>query len=355
MSQLLSKFQMGNGSNRKRLGKILRSKMDCLLEEGMISMKRLACLLFSFIMVLALAPSTFAASTEAVEAANALHERGIFNGTGTNRDGTPIFDLDKVPTRNQAIIMLIRLLGKEDEAFAGTWNIPFTDVSENMRPYVGYAYANKLTSGTSATTYSGNRPVSANQYIAFVLRSLGYVSGTDFTVSSATTLSNQLGLTDGQYDNASSFTRGDVAIISYRSLNIPAKGQSTTTPAGSESNNVYALYARLAAMDFQSIRSKYTSAEPLFAYVIVYTNKNGEQCVLTDVWYKLLSTYNDVTLHNLTTNQMIRDPVRSYDSLIERQYGANRMKYMDLKLEILEHLAAEQTDGIYISAEALLQ
>lgn len=124
-------------------------------------MKRLLSILLSLVMVLSLTPVAFAVSDEAVAAANVLHERGLFNGTGTNADGTPIFDLDKTPTRNQAIIMLVRLLGKEGEALAGTWNIPFTDVSESMRPYVGYAYTNGLTSGTSATTYGGSQPISA--------------------------------------------------------------------------------------------------------------------------------------------------------------------------------------------------
>lgn len=209
-------------------------------------MKRLMSFLLSFTLVFALTPYAIAASDEAVKAANALYAQGLFKGTGTNDDGTPIFDLDKTPTRNQAIIMLVRLFGKESEALTGTWDIPFTDVSENMKPYIGYAYTNGLTNGTSATTYSGDRPISVNQYVSFVLRTLGYESGVDFEVSSALTLSDKLGITNRQYTNASAFTRGDVAIISYRSLSIspkeqfelPSEAEDSTAKTIIEANNI---------------------------------------------------------------------------------------------------------------------
>ena len=125
--------------------------------------KRVLCLILTLVMIFALVPSAAAASDEAAEAAEALYELGLFKGTGTNSDGTPIFDLDKTPTRNQAIIMLVRLLGKEEEAKAGTWKIPFTNVADAMRPYIGYAYTNGLTNGYTATTYCGGNPIRANQ------------------------------------------------------------------------------------------------------------------------------------------------------------------------------------------------
>ena len=186
--------------------------------------KTLLSLLLSIAMACSFIPSAAAASSEAALAADTLYELGLFKGTGTNADGTPIFDLNKTPTRNQAIIMLVRLLGKEEMALSGTWDIPFTDVPENMRPYIGYAYANGLTNGTSATTYSGTNPIRANQYITFVLRALGYVSGEDFEVSTAWNFSDEIGLTTGQYNGkTTSFIRGDVAVISSNALSVQLK------------------------------------------------------------------------------------------------------------------------------------
>lgn len=178
--------------------------------------KKFLCLMLTLVVVFSLVPSAVAANDEATQAAQTLYELGLFRGTGTNPDGTPIFALEQTPTRNQAVIMLVRLLGKEEEALAGDWSLPFTDVAKDSTafPYIGYAYANGLTSGTTATTYSGTNPIKANQYITFVLRALGYESGKDFQVGTSYLLSDQLGITHGEYANATTFTRGAVAKIS---------------------------------------------------------------------------------------------------------------------------------------------
>lgn len=178
--------------------------------------KQIIALLLVLAMVLSVAPITgLAASDEAIQAANALYELGLFQGTGANADGTPNFDLDRTPTRHEAVTMLVRLLGKEDEAKAGTWETPFTDVDDWAKPYVGYAYTNGLTTGTSETTFGGANTIDAPQYLTFVLRALGYTSGTDFQWDKPWELSDSIGLTDGNYnaDNMA-FTRGDVAVIS---------------------------------------------------------------------------------------------------------------------------------------------
>lgn len=181
--------------------------------------KKIISLLLAIVMVCSIIPTAFAASDEAVTAADALHGLGLFNGTGTDANGKPIYDLDRAPSRAEAVTMLVRLLGKEEEAKGGNWNIPFTDVADWAKPYVGYAYANGLTSGTSATTFGGDATVTASQYITFVLRALGYQSGTDFQWDKAWELSDEIALTDGRYNaDSKSFLRGDVAIISQNAL-----------------------------------------------------------------------------------------------------------------------------------------
>lgn len=183
---------------------------------------------FSLILVLALVcclvPSAFAADSSATDAANTLYELGLFSGTGTDKSGNPVFDLEKVPDRAQAVTMLVNLLGKSDVAKAGSWTTPFTDVPEWAKPFVGYAYENGLTSGLNATTFGSNQSVSANQYITLVLRALGYKDGTDFTWDKASLLSDKLGLTSGDYGSAAKFLRGDIAKISASALTQDFKG-----------------------------------------------------------------------------------------------------------------------------------
>ena len=191
-------------------------------------MKKLLPLLLAVLTALCLGGGALALDMEDpyLSSAEALHDLGLFQGTGTNADGTPIYDLDKTPSRNQALIMLVRLLGKEAEAKNGAWDIPFTDVSAEMKPYVGYAYANGLTTGYTAESFRGGQKVSGNQYVSFLLRALGYESGKDFEVAKATELSDKIGLTAGQ--SLAGFTRGDVAQLSAAALSTPLKDSETT-------------------------------------------------------------------------------------------------------------------------------
>lgn len=186
-------------------------------------MKRFLSFILALTLAVSLVPSAFAASDEAVQAANTLHALGLFNGTGTDANGNLVYDLDRAPTREEAITMLVRLLGREEEAKSDDWRMPFTDVSNWAKPYVGYAYTYNLTSGTSETTFGGKQKVSAMQYLTFVLRALDYEDGTDFQWDKAWKLSDEIGLTSGQYTSDRSMTRGDVAIISLKALSISNK------------------------------------------------------------------------------------------------------------------------------------
>lgn len=190
-------------------------------------MKRFLSFILALTLAASLVPSAFAASDEAVQAANALHALGLFNGTGTDENGNPVYDLDRAPTREEAITMLVRLLGREEKAKSDDWRMPFTDVSNWAKPYVGYAYTYDLTSGTSETTFGGKQKVSATQYLTFVLRALHYEDGTDFQWNRAWKLSDEIGLTSAQYTSDSSITRGDVATISLKALSVLNKYDTT--------------------------------------------------------------------------------------------------------------------------------
>ena len=76
-------------------------------------MKRVLSALLAVCLLLAMIPAAYAAQTEAAEAADTLYALGLFKGTGTDADGKPVFDLDRAPTRAEAVTMLVRLLGKE--------------------------------------------------------------------------------------------------------------------------------------------------------------------------------------------------------------------------------------------------
>ena len=187
--------------------------------------KRLFSIVLIVVMLLSVLPVAGAAADVTAEtAADELYALGLFRGTD---DG---YELDRQPTRQEALVMLIRLLGKESAALTGDWTHPFTDVDSLwVDSYVGYAYQKSLVTGYSETAFGGSDPVTAAHYVTLVLRALGYSEAAgDFVWSSPWTLSDALGLTDGDYDADTVFTRGDVAIISYRALDVKLKGGDMT-------------------------------------------------------------------------------------------------------------------------------
>ncbi len=189
--------------------------------------KLLTALIITIVTVCALTVTASALNfTAARSAADTLYALGLFKGTGIDAAGRPKYELSRVPSRYEAVTMLVRILGKEDEALSGTWETPFTDVAEWAKPYVGYAYKNDLTSGTTDTLFGGETEVTAAQYITFVLRALGYSSDTDFSWSEPWELAQSLGLYGNedytQQDN-SNFRRAHVALLSFNALKVPHK------------------------------------------------------------------------------------------------------------------------------------
>ena len=166
----------------------------------------------------------------AKKAADALHQLGLFEGTGVDEQGNPVYNLESNLTRSEAAALLTALLARSDYARSRAYTAPFEDVADWAKPYVNFCYEMEYTSGTSSTKYSGEAPVTATQYITFVLRALGYENKTDFNWDKAWVLSDKLKITSGDYNASTNedFTRGDAAIISYAALSQKLKGSSVT-------------------------------------------------------------------------------------------------------------------------------
>lgn len=182
--------------------------------------KIILALLLAISLFAGIIPGAMAAATPQEEAANKLYTLGLFMGTTENADGTPRFDLGNRVTREEAVVMLVRIIGKSDLPYNRALQMPFTDnISEWAKMTIGYAYAHGLTNGTTATTFGGRDLMTATQYITLVLRALGYETGKDFEWNSAWTLSDKLGITNGEYNTENNkLDRGGVAALSFNAL-----------------------------------------------------------------------------------------------------------------------------------------
>lgn len=231
-------------------------------------MKKTISLLLAFALSLALAvPALAYDEATATQRANELYAAGLFNGYGNDANGNPIFGLNDTATRAQGITMFVRVLGKGDEAQqnAAAYDLPFTDLPDWCRGYVGYAYANKYTSGTSSTTFSPNDTLTANQFMTFCLRSLGYVEGKDFYYTDPTELAAKLGIIkQGEWqNNTTPFKRGDMVLMAYNTLYVAPSVMETlpsdnidkpTEPEkpSKPSNNTTLLPEKVGTTDFDA-------------------------------------------------------------------------------------------------------
>ena len=139
------------------------------------------------------------------------------------------FDLEKTPTRMEALIMLIRLLGEESEALTCTAYQPFTDVPDWALPYAAYAYSKGYTNGVGPTTFGTTMSASAEMYTEFLLRALRYSSTAQSDISNAPERAHFAGvLTAGEVSalRASAFLRADVVYLSYYALETNVSGGS---------------------------------------------------------------------------------------------------------------------------------
>lgn len=102
-------------------------------------------------------------NTEAIEV---LQAANIMVGDDGN------FNPDKNVTRNEMAVVMSNLMNYRVSSYSGT--SPFTDVPAWAEPYVAACYTNGITSGMSATTYGGEKTVTAGQAALMLMKALGY-------------------------------------------------------------------------------------------------------------------------------------------------------------------------------------
>lgn len=177
---------------------------------------------------------TESSATDYNALADGLKALGLFKGSDTGYGFG--YDLEAKPTRIQALIMFLRLIGEEQAALSTTATCPFTDVPAWCQPYVAYAYEQGLTKGVddAAMLFGTADYVTAGQYVTFILRALGYQDSgdtPDFTWDTALQRGMDLGiLTAGEYKMLMEepFLRAQVAYLSYFALEHTYKDRAET-------------------------------------------------------------------------------------------------------------------------------
>lgn len=208
-------------------------------------MKKLISLLL-VVCMLAACCTAFAAESSTEQKADALYLLGLFKGTDQG------YELDENTTREQGVVMILRVMGVEDEALSENASCHFDDVYDWAKPYIGYAYKNGITKGMSDTKFGYGVQITDAMFLTMLLRVLGYTEGEgkDFVWNDPYDVGRSAGLIDYRLADQE-FIRGDMVEIIYNLLKAKYKDAQTTVAEqlikdGVFSQTVYAQAQKVA-------------------------------------------------------------------------------------------------------------
>ena len=188
--------------------------------------RKFGCFLLAVCLCVSLAVPSYAAEEGNSDRAEALRSLGLFLGSDNG------FELDRIATRVESAVMVVRMLGREDAAKSENSPHPFSDVPDWASAYVGYLYKNNITKGISESLFGASYMATAAQYATYILRALGYDdSAGDFSWDKSLDKMASLGIiTNAQaveFAAGEGVLRGNVAAISYLSLFASPKDSGT--------------------------------------------------------------------------------------------------------------------------------
>ncbi len=207
----------------RKIADIIKVQIKTIKERGIMK-KFGAFFIMAVLLCVLFATVAFAADFE--KCASELSEIGIFKGTDKG------YELDREPTRAEAAVVLVRLLGGEEEALSLSYTAPFGDVPDWAKPYVQYLYDAGFTKGMSETSFGASDLCTKEQYVTFLLRILGYVEGEDGDFEygdDARWLAEDIRLLDGVNYPWYGFYRDNMVAITYTALALPVKPLTATS------------------------------------------------------------------------------------------------------------------------------
>ena len=277
-------------------------------------MKRLIATLLAVVMVLSSGWSlpTYGAET----AGETLKNFGLLTG-----DQYGSLNENQYLTRAEMMVILARMLGEFDQAFAYTRKSTFTDGNNHWAErYVAYAQFRGWTAGIGNNQFGYENKHTVREASVFMLKALGYIADVDFTWSTAYTKAAQLGLFSTTALKADQdILRGDLFKMMLQSLYTKVKGLDITlgqvlkvlppTSAVFEVKTVKASSLKEVIVTFSKPLDRTTVSNSDF----VISGQTLTATVLSDGFTVSLTTSG--TLNNNTQYTLIVDGIRSTDGL----------------------------------------
>ena len=323
----------------------------------------------SFLLVILLAltslPSNISAESDSGEI---LRELGILKG-----DLSGDLLLDQPLKRQDAVVLLSRLLGEEETAENYPRNPSFTDIADPYYiPFIAWAEDNGLTEGVGNGLFGFDEFLTNQQLMAFLLRSLGYeFYGAQYGLVPGKALELDLSPAGEKWDDSTTRqimadrTVSILRIGRIKASNVTLERSLATSGTNLPDNGqlfqlidfeyrkglVVATFKAPAAQDYNSSRSN-TTAAILYEgpdvddiRVTVEKDESGEPIVL-----ELEKQFYDSTTGVLLAS--FEHPEVPDDSTVEVR--ANYLEDRELIAHEAAHVVQQKSPGTYEPGEILL-
>lgn len=187
-------------------------------------MKRLLSLTLAIIMLFGMTMDAAAASPYTKEG-EFLKDIGVLKG-GTDGD----LMLESNLTREQMVVLISRLYGKESEAEGYLSTNTFTDLRPENKyyiPFIIWAKDQGLIQGMTASTFGIGQTVTTQQFQTVLLRALGYTEEAKDWYN-VPAFSVEIGLMKGlNFNSDAKLNRGQVAAMLVNALSLIPKGETS--------------------------------------------------------------------------------------------------------------------------------
>ncbi|WFA08668.1 S-layer homology domain-containing protein [Tissierella sp. Yu-01] len=184
-----------------------------------------ALLIFSMLLSLILPIIANAEPDDAfLSSGEALEALGVLIG---NKDGDLM--LNNKLKRQDMVVLISRLYKEENSAKASLLKPTFTDIKNKYyEPYIKWSVDKGLIIGMNENTFGYNQNVTVKQFMAVLLRVLGYEEESKLW-DTVPELAKNLGIMEGLNLNSNStLTRGQMAVMTLNTLRLTIKGSTLT-------------------------------------------------------------------------------------------------------------------------------
>lgn len=310
-------------------------------------MKRLLSLILAMIMLFGMTMDAAAASPYTKEG-EFLKDIGVLKG-GTDGD----LMLESNLTREQMVVLISRLYGKESEAEGYLASNTFTDLSPSSKyyiPFIIWAKDQGLIQGMTTTTFGIGQTVTTQQFQTVLLRALGYTEEAKDWYN-VPAFSVQIGLMKGlNFNPDAKLNRGQVAAMLVNALSLNMKG--TTSPL--------AVKLRLVSAPETEDTSDTTATEPenkiimpslqgSFGYIntimLTFNKEMNESIVTNKTNYTITQDNKELPLPIGTTIVLGKDKMTLTITLPQSIDGVYTIVGLDGSVMALKAIGLMDTEG----------